>query len=88
MSPATRASYLVTGEGGQTFSISVPPTFQMTQAGGSITVTTNNNAAGTQVLSGALGSVGTFPFSVGGSFPLTSSTPLGVYTGTFVVSVQ
>ena len=88
MSPAKVASYLVTGEGGQTFSVSVPPTFQMTQAGGSITVTTNNNAAGTQVLSGALGSVGTFPFSVGGSFPLTSTTPLGVYTGTFVVAVQ
>ena len=68
--------------------MSVPATFEMTRSGGSITVTTNNNAAGTQLLSGALGSGGTFPFSVGGSFPLTSTTALGSYTGMFVVTVQ
>lgn len=87
--PAIRASYLVSGEGGQILSVSVPPTFQMTQAGGaSIVVTTNNNAVGTQALSGALGSGGTFSFSVGGSFPLTSTMALGSYSGTFTVSAQ
>lgn len=51
-------------------------------------MTTNNNANGTQILSGALGSAGTLPFSVGGSFPLSSTMALGGYTGTFAVTVQ
>jgi hypothetical protein len=83
-----RAAYLVSGEGGQVFSISVPPTFTMTGATDTLTVTTNNNAAGTQVLSGSLGSAGSRAFHVGGSFPLNSSTGLGTYSGSFAVTVQ
>lgn len=88
LSSPVLAAYNVTGEGGQVFSVTVPPTFQMTRSGGAITVTTNNNAAGTQILSGSLGSAGSFPFKVGGSFPLSSNMALGSYTGTFAVTVQ
>ena len=85
---ATRAAYTVTGEGGQAFSISVPTSFSMSAAGGSVTVTTSTTASGSQVLSSALGSSGTYGFGVGGSFPLSSTTAVGSYTGSFDVTVQ
>lgn len=85
----SRVIYLVSGEGGQSFSINVPDTFVMTKTGGaSITVTTSTTADGSQTLSSGLGSSGSFLFGVGGSFPLTSTMATGVYTGQFVVSVQ
>jgi hypothetical protein len=82
------ASFTVSGEGGQAFSVTVPATFEMKTSGGSITVTTSHNAAGSQSLSGKAGSAGTATFKVGGSIPLTPSTRPGAYTGTFQVSVQ
>jgi hypothetical protein len=86
----TAASYTVTGEGGQLISVSVPPTFTMTRSGGSetLTVTTLNNVQASPTLSNDLGKGGTYTFNVGGSFPLDSSVPLGLYTGTFAVTVQ
>jgi hypothetical protein len=82
----TRAAFNVTGEGGQVISISVPSSFQMTgpQA---ITVTTTNSATGAPVLSGALGSGGSYSFGVGGSAPIASNTPDGSYTGNFTVTI-
>lgn len=84
----SRAGYTVSGEGGQTFSIAVPTSFAMTGPGGTITVTTSQSASGTQTLSGALGAAGGAAFNVGGSFPVTATTGLGTYTGTFLVTVQ
>jgi hypothetical protein len=86
---ATRAAYNVTGEGGQVYSVAVPPTFVMNRTGGgSLTVTTSTNATASETLGAALGSAGTDSFGVGGSLPVTSTTPLGTYTGTFSVTVQ
>jgi hypothetical protein len=85
---ATRASYTVTGEGGQAFSIAVPTSFVMNTGGGSLTVATSTTASGSQVLSSALGSAGTYGFGVGGSFPISSATSPGSYSGTFGVTVQ
>ncbi|MDQ3139954.1 MAG: DUF4402 domain-containing protein, partial [Pseudomonadota bacterium] len=88
-SPATsRAAYTVDGEGGQVFSVTVPPTFDMTGPGGTITVTTSNTANGQQILSGSLGGPGSASFHVGGSFPLSDTTGLGSYSGNFAVTVQ
>lgn len=87
-SPATSAaSFAVSGEGGQSVSISVPSTFTMTGSSGSLTVTTNPTLSGVQTLSGALGGAGSLSFDVGGSFPVTATTPSQVYTGTFSVTV-
>jgi hypothetical protein len=83
----TRAAYTVTGEGGQAFSISVPTSFSITGPS-SLTVTTSSTATGSQVLSSTLGSAGTFGFGVGGSFPISSTTAVGSYSGTFGVTVQ
>lgn len=85
---ATRAAYTVTGEGGQTLSINIPTTFNMTGPSSStLTVTTNNNLTATPTLSSILGNSGTYNFFVGGSFPISSSTQSGVYSGTFTVTV-
>lgn len=90
LAPSTsgRATYTVTGEGGQTFSITTPTTFDMTRQGGSETITvTLTKSAATGTLSGSLGSSGTATFGVGGSFSVASSTATGAYSGTFDVTV-
>jgi hypothetical protein len=85
----SRAAYSVTGEGGQIFSVAVPASFVMDRTGGgSLTVTTSTTATATQALGAALGSAGTYSFGVGGTIPVTSTTALGSYSGTFSVTVQ
>jgi hypothetical protein len=85
---ASKATYAVTGEGGQAFSLSIPASFLMTTTGGSITVTLTSTATGSQNLGSTLGSAGTFPFSIGGSLPVSSTSISGAYNGSFTVSVQ
>ena len=90
LAPSTsgRATYTVTGEGGQTFSISTPTTFDMQRQGGSETITvTLTQSAATGTLTGSLGNSGTATFGVGGSFPVAASTASGSYTGSFDVTV-
>ena len=83
-----RATYTVTGEGGQAFSITVPANFNMTRVGGSETLAvTLTSTATSGTLSGALGSAGTLAFGVGGSIPSAVATATGAYTGTFAVTV-
>jgi hypothetical protein len=88
-SPAPgRGAFLVTGEGGQMVSISVAPSFVMTNgSGGTLTVTTSNSAGGSQTLSNAPGSVGSYNFYVGGALDFSSATATGVYSGTYTVNV-
>jgi hypothetical protein len=83
-----RATFSVTGEGGQIFSVTVPPSFLMTGPGSPITVTLTTTASGPQSLDGSLGSAGTASFGVGGSFTLPANTATGGYTGSFQVSVD
>jgi hypothetical protein len=84
----TRAVYTVSGEGGQTFSLSHPTSFQMTGPGTPLTVSLTSTASGTQSLGSAIGSTGTFAFGMGGSFPISSTTATGLYQGTYQVTVQ
>jgi hypothetical protein len=86
-STTSRASYVVAGEGGQIFSISIPSNFTLSGPG-SLTATTSSSASGTAILSGFLGSGGSFSFGVGGSLPVTGTTPVGSYSGRFNVTVQ
>ena len=85
-STTSRAAFLVTGEGGQAFSITIPASFAMSGPQ-SLTVTTTTNASASPVLSGALGSAGTYAFGVGGSVSIDPSTLPGAYTGSFTVTV-
>ncbi len=80
------AGFSVTGEGGQAITVTVPATFVM-NGPAAITVTTTSTVAGAPVLSSVLGSAGSYAFGVGGSAPITSTTPTGDYTGAFTVTV-
>jgi hypothetical protein len=85
--PPTLASFEITGEGGQAFSVSLPSTLQL---GGptNLNVHTTTNLSGTPVLSNSLGGVGTFTLKVGGSFPIANGSLTGTYSGTFSVTVN
>lgn len=84
------ASFNVTGEGGQAFSVTVPGSFNMISAGHTLTVTTTPSFGGsnTQSFSNALGAQGSYGFTVGGKFPISPTTSNGAYIGNLVVSVQ
>lgn len=84
----TAAAMTVTGEGAQSVTVTVPTSFALSNGASSITVTTSSTGSGAQTLGGTLGSAGTLAVAVGGSFPITSTTATGVFTGSFVVSVQ
>jgi hypothetical protein len=83
----TPATFNVTGEGGQAFSITVPPTFQMTGPQ-TLTVATASSAAASPILSAGLGSMGSYAFGVGGSFPISATMQSGDYAGMFTVTVS
>jgi hypothetical protein len=84
----SRARYTVTGEGGETVSVNMPATFDLTKTGApALTVTLARNPAGNLTLSNALGTTGTASLDIGGSFAISDATPTGDYSGTFVVSV-
>ena len=85
----TRAWYTVEGEGGQTFTLSVPTSVSMTGPGPALTVTlTKFPNVNTPSLSGSSNTDGAYEFWVGGSFPITSSTTSGTYSGAFTGSVN
>lgn len=86
-SSRTRGSFLVTGEGGQAFSISVPP-FELTSQGRSLSVTPSTIPSGSGLLSASAGSAGSSTVYVGGSFPVSDTTRPGTYTGTVTITVQ
>lgn len=84
----TAAQFAVSGEGGQSVSVSIPPSFTMTGPSGAIQVATSANVSGAQTLSGTAGSLGALAIKVGGTYPVSASTPPGTYSGTFAVVVQ
>lgn len=84
----SRAAYTVSGEGGQTFSITVPASFSMTRSGGSETLAiTLDPTATSGTLSGSLGAQGSASFGVGGSVSVGDTTATGSYAGSFNVTV-
>lgn len=88
-SPApSLAQYTVSGEGGQTFSIDVNGQNEVEMTGpGTLSVTLNDDAGVSPTLDGALGQEGFYNFRVGGTFPMSHDTPVGAYSGTFLVTV-
>jgi hypothetical protein len=91
-SPASSAAtFTVSGEGGQAFSLNIDTTDTMTNSapgGGTLAVTTSNDAGCTSAcaLSGALGGAGSMSCHVGGSFVFSNTTSPGNYSGTINVS--
>lgn len=87
-SAATAAQFNVSGEGGQSVTVSVPTTMTLSGSSGSVTASLTNTGGGAQVLSGSTGTAGSVQVNVGGTVPLSSSTALGTLTGTVTVTVQ
>lgn len=82
----TRASFNVTGEGGQAITVTIPASFPMTGPQ-PMTVTTSSSVSGSPILSASLGSAGSYAFGVGGTAPINSTTLDGDYSGNFTVTV-
>jgi hypothetical protein len=78
----TRAVFTVNGEGGQFFNI----TGDTAVTNGGVTINLVKSAASAQ-LDGTIGSAGTVTFGVGGNVTLTDSSPTGVKSGSFNVTV-
>jgi hypothetical protein len=85
MGTASRAKFTVGGEGGQTYAITVPASFTLSNGGNNVTVALSSSAT-TGTLSGALGASGTQTFQVGGSFTIPSTQATGNYAGSFTVT--
>ncbi len=87
-STTSRAAFTVGGEGGQTFSITVPASVTMTRSGGSETLNvTLTKSAPSGSLSGTMGSAGTATFNVGGALTVASTAASGNYSGSFNTTV-
>ncbi|RYE03755.1 MAG: DUF4402 domain-containing protein [Sphingomonadales bacterium] len=82
-----RARFVVSGEGGQGFSVSMPESFDMTGPGAPLTVTLQSDAIGPMALDGGLGSSGSKDIMIGGYFAISSTTAIGSYSGNFEVTV-
>ena len=81
------AQFTVDGEGGQIYTLAVPPSFSVISGANSILVTTTQDVLnGNVTLSGSLGSPGSTVVKVGGSIPVDSTTASGAYTGSFNVT--
>ena len=80
----SRVVFTATGEPSKTISVSIPHDFYITNpAGNQLDVTVSSNAGSSETLN----SNGAYTFGVGGSINLSTSTPSGIYKGTFTVSV-
>jgi len=78
----TRAVFTVNGEGGQAFNI----TADSSVTNGGVTINLVKSGA-TGTLDGTIGSAGTATFGVGGNVTLDNSSPTGVKSGSFNVTV-
>lgn len=93
--PTTRATFNVSGEGGQMIAVSVPTSFTMTGPGTPITVNlvstadpglvVGGDAGGTITVGGSAGNSGTATLGIGGSFSVTGPMTPGAYSGTINV---
>jgi hypothetical protein len=86
----SRAQFSVGGDGGQFFTITLPASaVTITHVGtaDTIPVTLAYSVVGSTQLSGTSGSSGSKTFFVGGTMPVSSTLPIGGYTGSFDVTV-
>jgi hypothetical protein len=87
----SQAQFAIGGEAAQSISVTVPSTITISSGANNLTITTSNDMSGSaasQTLSGTYPGNGSLTVNVGGSLPLTASTPTGSYTGSFTVSAS
>lgn len=89
---ASQATFMVAGDAGQSISVTVPGSVDLTREGGVETAqltTTNSLTDGPQFLGGSFSTGGTMSFSVGGQVVFASnSIEPGTYNGVLAVVAQ
>jgi hypothetical protein len=85
-STRTRAAVTINGESGETVTFSVPNQFTMSSGANSLVVTTTTSTTSPAPLSGAPGGPGSMTLGVGGTFPISKTTPFGAYQGTLMIT--
>jgi len=84
--------FVVTGEGGQSISVTVPDEVGLTREGGGETAVlltdSDLDEDGPQLLRGEFGSAGALSFSVGGQVTLANNMAGGTYNGVLAVVAQ
>lgn len=86
------ASFMVSGEGGLTYAITLPTTASISTGSGAAAETMQvsdfvSNPTGTGTLSGAAGTAGSQTLLVGAKITTVASQVTGVYSGNFTVTV-
>lgn len=83
------ASYTVTGQGGQTYTISAPTSLKLVRAGGTEEVElTLTPSATTGAFGGSADRASQSTIRVTGSAPVTSATPTGLYQGQYGLTLS
>jgi len=82
----SRVVMTATGDPGRNISITIPHSIPVTLSGASdtLTVTMSSNAGSSETLNS---STGIYSFGIGGSINVSGTTPTGLYTGSFIVTV-
>jgi spore coat protein U-like protein len=84
ISDHTAASFTISGEGGEYFSLTIPTSVELAGTGNDMTLTLLHNLDATD---NSLDSSGSATLTVGGSLALASNQAAGNYSGTINVSV-
>lgn len=83
-STPSAAAFSVTGQSGQTFSVSLPTSATLSSGANNMTIDTFNHSLGTTpTLTG-----GTATFSVGATLNVSANQAAGAYSGTYAVTVN
>lgn len=84
----SRGEIEISGEGGQSFSLSVPASFNLSGPGGQLAVQTTTSVTGLQSLDGAIGTGSKKVIGLGGSVQIPYNLNSGTYSGSVVITVQ
>jgi hypothetical protein len=86
---AAGASYTVTGQGGQAYTISAPSNLKLVRAGGTEEIElTLTPSATTGAFGGSTDRASEATIKVTGSVPVTSTTPTGLYQGQYGLTLS
>lgn len=86
---AASASYTIVGQGGESFTVSMPSSLKLVRAGGTEEVTlTLKPTRSSGAFAGAKGQVSATTIGVDGAVPVSSTTATGTYEGQFGVTLD
>lgn len=85
---ATAGSFTLVGQGGEAFDLAVPSSVKLVRSGGVEEIELTLKSSGsTGTFAGAQGTVSATQVGIGGTAPVTSSSPAGLYEGQVPVTL-